>query len=544
VVFRFDVSGGVRPPATNGSMSSGTSSGGVSTDPNPIGKYIVDPLSTGFLMSNYSNPSDNFKPTNFINLAHSISGKSNFAVNQAYGFAVGTVPVVLTVLGFLALCGLTIGLTLRYCPVACFCCKCYPHTNPRDNDQAKAQSVQCQRRGVLTFFYLFLIIELTTEQFSFIGNTNIGLAVNEFNKGVSQVQTIFANITGSGTQLTAAAVHLQTNYAAAQGTCASVAAYGTFVDGYRQAVGTFAASLAPVKPNLDLLSTNLQLYAVKYTAPAFYVLWALGTASGCALVLFQLLKRKAPLKVAVGLGMLTFFVQIVVCLAFMVATAALGDICVRPSWNMLTNIPTGALQNMAVYYSSCHGFNVIGDNIATAQGNAYNLGLGVIMLAGNVSSPCYGDPNVVGMAVNLNNIYTTFSAMEGAMACGPLQTLWFRIVNTSVCTDLFTGFYTMWTTQLVTSLFLFGALVLGAISWQYYDLPVMGYAIFVPAGTLTKVGVDEEDKDMGGGTGELEMLQLGGPDDVQAYGGPVEDPMRADVAVLDKKIPVDVRYKP
>ena len=513
-------------------------------NPNPIGSYIVDPLSTGFLMSNYSNPLDTFKPTNFINLAHTISGKSNFAVNKAYGFAVGTIPIVLTGLGFLALFGLGIGLLMRYCPVACFCCKCYPHTNPRDNDKSKAQSVQCQRRGVLSFFYLFLIIELATEQLSFIGNANIGLAVNEFTQSVAQVQTIFANITGSAAQLTAAAQNLQANYAAAQSTCAPVSALNTYVGGYGQAVGTFAASLAPVQPNLDLLSSNLRLYAVKYTAPAFYVLWALGTASGCALVLFQLMKRKAPLKVAVGLGMFTFLVQILVSLAFMVATAALGDICVRPSWNMLTNIPTGSLQNMAVYYSSCHGFSVIGDNMATAQGNALNLGVGVIMLAGNTTAPCYGDPNIVGMATNLNNIYTTFSAMRGAMTCGPLQALWFRIVNTCVCTDLFTGFYTMWTTQLVTSLFLFGALVLGTISWQYYDLPVMGYAIFVPAGTLTKVAADDEDKDMGGGAGEPEMLQLGGLDDVQAFGGPAEDPMRADVAVLDKTIPLDVRYKP
>lgn len=75
------------------------------------------------------------------------------------------------------------------------------------------------------------------------------------------------------------------------------------------------------------------------------------------------------------------------------------------------------------------------------------------------------------------------------MQCEPLQDLWLLVVNTCICTDLFTGFYTLWTSQLLTSLFLFLGVVLGSISWQYFDLPVMGYAVFVPAGTLAKVRV-------------------------------------------------------
>ena len=39
-----------------------------------------------------------------------------------------------------------------------------------------------------------------------------------------------------------------------------------------------------------------------------------------------------------ALGAFSFLVQITVCLAFMIATAALGDICVRPSWNILTQV--------------------------------------------------------------------------------------------------------------------------------------------------------------------------------------------------------------
>ena len=45
------------------------------------------------------------------------------------------------------------------------------------------------------------------------------------------------------------------------------------------------------------------------------------------------------------------------------------------------------------------------------------------------------------------------------VSCGPLQTLWFRLVNTCVCTNMFNGFYTLWLAQLVASFFLFFAML-------------------------------------------------------------------------------------
>ena len=138
-------------------------------------------------MSNYTNPKDGFHPTTFINLAHSIS-KSNFATSNNYMVSVVTVPGVLSGLGLLSLICFGVGVLMRLCPVACFCCKCYPGTNPRDNDEKKAQSVQCQRRGVLTFFYMFLIVSLTANQLSFIGNANIALAVSEFDTAIVSIQ--------------------------------------------------------------------------------------------------------------------------------------------------------------------------------------------------------------------------------------------------------------------------------------------------------------------------------------------------------------------
>ncbi len=52
-----------------------------------------------------------------------------------------------------------------------------------------------------------------------------------------------------------------------------------------------------LQSNLALLGDYLSLYAVRYETPAFFVLWALGTASCAALITSQLLKRRTALKV-------------------------------------------------------------------------------------------------------------------------------------------------------------------------------------------------------------------------------------------------------
>ena len=246
-------------------------------------------------MSNYSNPSDSWRTTSFVTLAHSIS-KSDFSANQAYAVAVATMPGILTGLGVLSLLCFLMGLLFRCCPVTCFCCKCYPHTNPRDSDekvspthsvimihplmfscthtptlphrlQQKAVSVQCQRRAVLAFFYMFLIFSLTTNQLSFVGHANIALAVAEFGAAVNHVQLVFANITGSATALTSAGVALQTSFQAAQTSCGSPATVvaATGVSAFTTEIGNFAAAVAPVKSNLNLLTNYLGEIAIDAT---------------------------------------------------------------------------------------------------------------------------------------------------------------------------------------------------------------------------------------------------------------------------------------
>ena len=118
--------------------------------------------------------------------------------------------------------------------------------------------MQCQRRAILAFFYMFLIFSLTTNQLSFVGHANIALAVAEFGTAVNHVQLVFANITGSATALSNAGVSLQSSLKAAQTSCGSPAnAMAAGVNTFTTEIGNFAAAVAPVKSNLELLTNYL-----------------------------------------------------------------------------------------------------------------------------------------------------------------------------------------------------------------------------------------------------------------------------------------------
>ena len=55
-----------------------------------------------------------------------------------------------------------------------------------------------------------------------------------------------------------------------------------------------------------------------------------------------------------------------------------------------------------------------------------------------------------------------------------MQTLWFLLVNSCICTNMFNGLYTLWLAQLIASFFLFFAMLMASVHWQYFELDEYG----------------------------------------------------------------------
>ena len=125
--------------------------------------------------SNYSNPYDNFVPSQYMVMVLSISGQKfpasmAAASNTSYLFSIFMVPAILFVLGVLSLLSLNCGLLFRCC---CFCCKCLPNFKPEVDNEERMRKLKYHRTTTLVFFYFFCLVTFVADQLSFIGNTSI-----------------------------------------------------------------------------------------------------------------------------------------------------------------------------------------------------------------------------------------------------------------------------------------------------------------------------------------------------------------------------------
>ena len=95
----------------------------------------------------------------------------------------------------------------------------------------------------------------------------------------------------------------------------------------------------------------------------------------------------------------------------MLVTAFLGKLCVRPTYNLVSQIPGGSLQDIALYYSACQGKNTIGNYINTANSSVQTISNDLLAVTNSTNKPCYNNPDVIAMTSNLKDIGNAFGTV-------------------------------------------------------------------------------------------------------------------------------------
>jgi hypothetical protein len=233
-----------------------------------------------------------------------------------------------------------------------------------------------------------------------------------------------------------------------------------------------------------------------YETLAFFVIWAITVLTIALFVICTFFKQRCLLQLSMLIALLCFLIQIIVCLLFMFIAAALADVCVgNPTKTLISQLPGGELQNLMQYYSTCQGTNKIGGYVDTAVANVITLGTGLQKYSNTTGSPCYDNTYVQSMQLTTLKINDVFINIQSITGCETLQSLWFLLVNSALCTNMFNGFYTLWLTQLIASFFLFWAMVMASVTWQYFDMDAVGRRV-----GDAKVAVD------GDGEGENQLV--------------------------------------
>ena len=200
-----------------------------------------------------------------------------------------------------------------------------------------------------------------------------------------------------------------------------------------------------------------------------YGVYALAISAALLFIIFQFFKLQMGLKIAIVRGEVTFLLLLFLCALWLILCIGMSDLCIDPVNNILGLVPAGEVHNTTAYFSTCAGQNSLLHDVNTAKSYTSLLNTTVYQLLYTPGSSCAGDQGLIEIRAASLRSYSVCGDVEAAVACQPVKAILEDFLFTGVCNQLFSGILSIWSSQLVTSFLLFLLLILGSISYQYFD---------------------------------------------------------------------------
>ncbi len=427
-----------------------------------------------------------YTPSANVEAGHRISGQ-DFSTDEAYLTTVLTTPIVLTVLGVLSLVILNIALCCRNCFK---CCRCEPndhHTEKgHDHDSLSQRMSYINHQKFMVFIVEMVLCAcvMLADMFCFYGYTGIVAGGEDLNDALDLINQLLTSAVDGAKAIKAQTVTMNSLAVLSQETTCPpngsssltaaytglkilIAATGTAMDAVVNAMGPIQENVAT---NKNFINDTLIAYADVFV----FLVFSFAFVSVCLFVIFRLLRSTCGTKIAISWGMLTFLILLLVCLPFMIFSSIFGDFCMAPSANAVKNAPADIQEKLRFYSTCAAGLeDVVGDNLKTGKDKLAEIISTITTQMLGYCDGTAGPPSRSPVELNkIDNIQTALTLnldkIITAASCVKVQEIWFKIVNDALCTNFYSGIYSLWVSQFVTSFFLFLLIVQASISYHYF----------------------------------------------------------------------------
>lgn len=447
--------------------------------------YNQNFLRTGRSLREYSNPNDSYSPSANVIFGHKLSG-SNFetflmddfsysgdptSANAPYITQVLFKPAVIFVAGILSF----IIISLIVC---CRCCfrKCRSKEIPDIDDENVpieiTKPIKYKRLCLNVFIIFFCILVLVSDMIVYLGNDylNTGLL------SIQEIMNFLIDLTKSmiyqSDDLSGYGDNLETSYSSAKLSCTTgsseLSSLQTSIDTYTTSVNSFSNQLPSLKTALRTVLDNVTNYAIYYRTIGMYIVWSLAIVSVLLIATCKLFNTSCGMKFALLWSFFSFIIIVILGFIWMFITSLMADFCMTPLKNLILSLPdsNGGVSNIANYYASCGGTNILGDYLNKAS-NATSILSQTLSSITTVSCP--GDVNIQAMKTSLTSMSSTLLTMSNTINCKTINKKFFTIVNENICVNVYDGFLYIWASQLVTSFLLFVLICCVLYSLRYYN---------------------------------------------------------------------------
>merc|ERR1711988_1893002 len=271
------------------------------------------------------------------------------------------------------------------------------------------------------------------------------------------------------------APQMTTSTNAAKITCSNALSILSEMDTFNAALNSAAKLLYDAIVLLvNYMDTGKEIvnnYVDAYLRTFVFIIWAFAAMATFWFVLFRIFKSECGTKFAIFWGELTFFLILLFNVPMMILAQVLGDFCVQPTHNLIKAAPDQPFLNnrtaedIVRFYSHCSGSDTIGDDLTAVQ-ESFTLLSNATTVVADIF--CSSDTNLGTISSTIISAGTRFTDIRDAIACTNFQAVWFTLFNDCLCGGIYSGIYSLWVSQFITSFFLFFLIVIVSVTYQYF----------------------------------------------------------------------------
>jgi hypothetical protein len=424
----------------------------------------------------YNNPDDTYTPSNNVNNGAAISGVDFDVSDTEYISTVLVKPILLFVLGFLSLFFLNLGLCCRCC---CKCCRCLPndhHTekgHDHDSHEKREKYINHQKMMVTAVEMLLIFSVLLADTLCFYGYTYLQSGTASLNEAFDMLLVIMKEVQASCLSLkdvdtpgiTASKNAAKISCSVASGVLANL---DEFCDTLATTSETLYDTVTKLVDYIELGQTYVNDFLAANLRTFVFLIWCFAAVATGLFLLFRICRSECGTKFAIFWGELTFFLILLINLPLMVFTQILGDFCVQPTANILGTLGAGDMKEMVYYYSHCVGNDTIGEALLAVKGAMTDINNATSVLKTFCPSGTAGYDDLTDMDGYITDSGSRFAEIADSISCENFQAVWFKLMNDAFCGGFYSGVYSLWVSQFITSFFLFFLIVTATVSYQYF----------------------------------------------------------------------------
>lgn len=402
---------------------------------------------------------------------------------QNYLMGVVTLPIILIALAIISLFFFNFLICCR------FCFRCLRCTPSEEDINEHPEKVVKARNRVIFFFFFFMFVCLFADHMIYYGNTQLDLGAYDLIDAADELNDVFYNLGDSldwtsdnstlvNNQLDNSACLSDTTYVSGDLATAKTDLQSG-LSTLTTAIGSLSDMIDPMPTQIDRLKDSIETYMVGYKT---YVLFGSYAAIVALMFLYTLgvvLQSECILVILILASEGIVLVMSILCGIMMIIITFLADICMDPT-EKFANLAPGSLKDVVLYFGECSVANPYESSISSASSamtemadaiaaigplcyDVYAASGGTVDYTGEIGDWYQAGNDTLAISDSIDKLNTDLD-------CPTLQSIYHLLINESLCTNLFGGFYKFWVSEYVVSGMLFFVMIMASVIYHYFGV--------------------------------------------------------------------------